>query len=732
MASANVILDAVKRDPDATLKAIIAKWKDNADMRELAELAETELPRQEQKEEEIRLQMPAHTLASWKEELARTGAVPTPNVHFKEEKGCLFMNDRADSWTVDETDSGYREQDLHPNAAPEMRREHFDNGVRAARTANNLARQRPQNWTPLAREDENDVRMEDSQIRYLTGKKEVDWHRTVKNLANFGARKGYTEQHFKSAFDRFVSFFNPSLRPTTENMTAEKIARFLSSLTAPDSKYDIAEQQIKSLVRPAGQKIKTIMAHLKALAETLYDKVTDAERTVLTDRLLTTGILNMTTGQTRTDIKAAIEYAKRENCTLDWDKMIEAVSRSESVLGMPQTTLPFSGAIQPSILTFNVDTRTPGMYHNGVDPLIRQDLDMSWPQTDNATRDWYNPHLNAPPPHMHNGPVNPLAQNALNPAAAGAVAQQANNPFEGLMQPANAALNAPAPQRNRAASLGLEENFMRQAQQVSGLRSGSQRNHPDHAPNQVNHVDIVDVLVANIQNGAKELAYQAIRKELERKRDRNSSRDRDNKDKNSQRNSRTRTNSVDSRDNSRDRTYRANSGNRPSRDNRSDSRDRTYRDTRYNSRDRDVRDNRSNSRDSRSNRDNYNSNRNNSRDNSYDRNARNRSNDRRDNRDSSRGRDRDRMTGPSRDTSRDRRSNSWSDGQIQKGFNCSSDYDPLKTKRCMKCLTEGSHHEFNCQKYQMRSRFNCKVCKGGFHWPSECQDIETNTGQENC
>jgi hypothetical protein len=395
-------------------------------------------------------------------------------------------------------------------------------------------------------------------------------------------------------------------------MTAEKIARFLSSLTAPDSKYDIAEQQIKSLVRPAGQKIKTIMAHLKALAETLYDKVTDAERTVLTDRLLATGILNMTTGQTRTDIKAAIEYAKRENCTLDWDKMIEAVSRSESVLGMPQTALPFSGAIQPSILTFNVDTRTPGMYHNGVDPLIRQDLDMSWPQTDNATRDWYNPHLNAPPPHMHvnapqqqmhenappphiqqqqiaympanNVPVNPLAQNAPNPAAAGAIAQQANNPFEGLMQPANAALNAPAPQRNRAASLGLEENFMRQAQQVSGLRSGSQRNHPDHAPNQVNHADIVDVLVAKIQNGAKELAYQAIRKELERKRSESADRDK-NKDK-SRNNSRERTtrdrNSSKDRPNSRDRGYNNNRSD-SYRDNRSDSRERTYRDTRYNS-----------------------------------------------------------------------------------------------------------------------------------------------------
>jgi hypothetical protein len=450
MASANVILDAVKRDPDATLKAIIAKWKDNADMRELAELAETELPRQEQKEEEIRLQMPAHTLASWKEELARTGAVPTPNVHFKEEKGCLFMNDRADSWTVDETDSGYREQDLHPNAAPEMRREHFDNGVRAARTANNLARQRPQNWTPLAREDENDVRMEDSQIRYLTGKKEVDWHKTVRNLANFGARRGYTEQHFKSAFDRFVSFFNPSLRPTTENMTAEKIARFLSSLTAPDSKYDIAEQQIKSLVRPAGQKIKTIMAHLKALAETLYDKVTDAERTVLTDRLLATGILNMTTGQTRTDIKAAIEYAKRENRTLEWDKMIEAVSRSESVLGMPQTALPFSGAIQPSILTFNVDTRTPGMYHNGVDPLIRQDLDMSWPQTDNAMRDWYNPHLNAPPPHMHvNAPQPQMRERSPPSHAATADCLHASKQRSTLSHKTHRTPQQPAQSRNK-------------------------------------------------------------------------------------------------------------------------------------------------------------------------------------------------------------------------------------------------------------------------------------------
>jgi hypothetical protein len=40
-------------------------------------------------------------------------------------------------------------------------------------------------------------------------------------------------------------------------------------------------------------------------------------------------------------------------------------------------------------------------------------------------------------------------------------------------------------------------------------------------------------------------------------------------------------------------------------------------------------------------------------------------------------------------------------------------------------LTENQHHEFDCQKFDRRSRFNCRNCNQGFHWPEECdQDYD--------
>ena len=41
--------------------------------------------------------------------------------------------------------------------------------------------------------------------------------------------------------------------------------------------------------------------------------------------------------------------------------------------------------------------------------------------------------------------------------------------------------------------------------------------------------------------------------------------------------------------------------------------------------------------------------------------------------------------------------------------------------RCLKCMTENDHHEFNCKKYFRRSKFICKNCKVGFHFNEECE-----------
>jgi hypothetical protein len=64
----------------------------------------------------------------------------------------------------------------------------------------------------------------------------------------------------------------------------------------------------------------------------------------------------------------------------------------------------------------------------------------------------------------------------------------------------------------------------------------------------------------------------------------------------------------------------------------------------------------------------------------------------------------------------------WSDTDFAKarGIKCSRDYDPRREKKCLKCLTKGTHHEFECKKYLRRSKYNCKNCNKGFHWAEEC------------
>jgi hypothetical protein len=64
------------------------------------------------------------------------------------------------------------------------------------------------------------------------------------------------------------------------------------------------------------------------------------------------------------------------------------------------------------------------------------------------------------------------------------------------------------------------------------------------------------------------------------------------------------------------------------------------------------------------------------------------------------------------------RTKTWSDTDLAeaRGIKCSRDYDPRREKKCLKCLTEGTHHEFECKKYLRRSNYNCKNCSKGFHW----------------
>jgi hypothetical protein len=75
-------------------------------------------------------------------------------------------------------------------------------------------------------------------------------------------------------------------------------------------------------------------------------------------------------------------------------------------------------------------------------------------------------------------------------------------------------------------------------------------------------------------------------------------------------------------------------------------------------------------------------------------------------------------------SNRRERKKTWSDSDFKanRGLGCSRDYDPKREKRCLKCMTEDTHHEFQCKKFLRRSKFPCKNCKKGFHFAEECTE----------
>ena len=75
--------------------------------------------------------------------------------------------------------------------------------------------------------------MEDTATRYMDFQKRAedrtpDWHTITRNLKLAGESVGYDERHYKHGSDRFVSFFQPQLRPVTERMQAIELARLKS------------------------------------------------------------------------------------------------------------------------------------------------------------------------------------------------------------------------------------------------------------------------------------------------------------------------------------------------------------------------------------------------------------------------------------------------------------------------------------------------------------------------
>ena len=711
---------------------------------------------------EIKFNYVTYTIGQWTQALRNKGILPVNGNHVKEMDHTMMMNVNEASYLLDEDDyareylSTKRTANASDTTPDKM---YLHQGLVEARKENDNRMKNEQIWRPLRREKNVDNSAEDRLVR-LQADKTPDWYATVRNLQKYGEEHGYDEDHYKNFLTRIVSHFNAPLRAIIEDMEASELATFLSNLTLPESKYEILENEIRNLQRTPKMRLRVVMSQLKALATRLYDEKTPEERKILLEKQMKIGLLIFTTGQTRKNLETSIDAYVRAGKPILFDQLIEGAEESEAKYGTPDQTLTFSSALQQSLRTFNVNTKVKTAPNVKVDyepKLGLYDNDFStgiFRSDEYSIFDRRKKRVDYTDDQEETVADGEQEEEALQGAAGGGAgeaaatsAQPTQTKKKGPREPSDA-----EPAVTRSGSKGSKGSRGNTDQVVTVSEEESDGEEEG---------DPLRILVAKldeIQEGIKSNKKKDWKdKKKPKSGSKTSNNNSDYRKSGSDRRSSSdnRRDSRDNRQNRRDnRDNRQNrGGNRDNRQSRSsDSRRSDYRSSsrstdRSNSRDArrssNNRDNRGRSQDrngSRSRNSSYSSNRSsysrsNSRDRSYrsSRNSGNRrysgnngNNRNRNDRSNSRNRRNDRQSSRNSDRRRssDRGSN-WSDSEMEKGINCSRDYDPKKEKRCLKCMKERDHHEFKCPLYMRRSKFNCRNCNAGFHFPEECSKQPT-------
>jgi hypothetical protein len=258
----------------------------------------------------------------------------------------------------------------NPRADEKEREKAYYDGVEEARKRNRDARRAVANWDIIEKDGENDTREEDPLLRYIDRQNnKIDWYSTMRNLAGYGKRSGYSEGHYKRCKDRWVSFFAPDLRPITEPLSADKAGSFLSSLTIPDSDLEIVERNLKSLKRKPGEKLFSVISHLSALAERMYQEYEEAERLVLIERILFNGLWCFTTGETKRELGETLQLCSKTKVKPVWTEIYEGAMLSEERHGTPTIELAYANPVESKVSLLNVDTRI-GYVPETIAPLV--------------------------------------------------------------------------------------------------------------------------------------------------------------------------------------------------------------------------------------------------------------------------------------------------------------------------------------------------------------------------
>ena len=684
----------------------------------------------EEKLSDIEFVIPAQSLSDWFNELVQERTAPRKNIHYTDENGVLSKNVNKRSFIKDDQEAGQKARDALAITNPESTRDRleaeYERAAREARIENDLARAEPKIWELLKRKLPNDIKLEDGEIRYLDQQQKIpDWYNTIKNIKRLGESLGYDEHHYKNVLERFISYFNPSLSVITLKQHPNETAKFLARLTIPESDYDRLTNLLNKLERKTGESLQTVMSHLLAIVNSLYNDIAEPEKGHSISRLMVNGLLTFTTGRTNLDLANTIETNKRLKRPIDWERLLEKATIAEKVNGMPTQSLPFATPGNQSTVLYHVNplvtskisnrpqTKPSKIHQVGAPHRKYIPIDV-WPEETPKRQQQYRqePHIAA----IHEEPKEEVAQEEEEEQE-GAAGEVWYSPEE-----------------------RVRDTQVDQARATTtGGETAQRRVQPDRAAKTGNKVYQTEANQVRDRSQSREQTGNTNKRDRSEDRDRNrkftpQNKNRDNRNRSYSRD-KQQNRSRDNRDKQRgkrqdDEEEEQQEDRRRFRDNRSEDRNRSrsregrFRGRRDFSRDRRDRGNRSFSRDSRRDRD-YTPRRdswqNNRRDNRRD-NWRDRSSSANftTSRDRQFGRRDRRFT---RSFSRDRgrgRSQSSERGRMQPGINCSTTYDPRYTKHCMKCIST-DHHEHLCPSYYRVSQYTCPKCKAGKHWPEECQ-----------
>jgi len=597
-------------------------------------------------------------------------------IHYQNDDNTLYYNSIIEEtdWE-DEVVAAIRARDLaaaqHHTA--EQCQQAYEAELVKQQRINAAAYATPPNWILIKRKTLNDTRMEDSLLQYADKEHtQVDWYSTLNTLRETGEKIGYTRDHYKRVLHRFISWFKPEMNQIGQLMNIDQLARLLMTSTMPANKTEMIMEEIKKLTRKPGESLRIPMANLLSLLNTYYETKLGAEHPQVSG-LLFHGLLKLTSGETKEQLKKLIKYSQLHKIKLDYHDTLETCILSEKTNGEPAEDLKF-GQSKETVMVFQ-STISP------VDTLMDTDR------------------LQSPTPQ----PDEPFSSRRSRSKQRNGNQTRPPSPSDSSKSPdrrkkENAELTA-APNRDQSQNkYQQEEHPSRKSERLQSRL---------YQLKTLLHEITADETAANLPRSSRDNSYSRDRsnqRDRPRSRDRSLSsyRSRDSSpysNRSESRSSYSRTRSQSKDRYTRERTPNYGSSIEGSRySNRSYSSERSSRESRsYRPESRTASEYSLNSRSSSYSRDHY-------------------SNHRSPSRDRDPGR-RQRSRTPDRQSSK--RSNSpYQNKTVIPGLNCSPSYRS-GTNFCTKCTNNG-HEEPDCRQYYHWAPLKCTVCNSGYHFRDQC------------